>query len=99
MTSALNRREFTLSGSAVAFSIATGPLRAAPAAAAQPKGSPVVVQIIGGDLTVRERQDMIAQITNLLADALQLSDRSLVAVLSMTSVEQFVSTERQCDVV
>jgi hypothetical protein len=38
---------------------------------------------------------MIAQITDLLVEALQLSDRSLVTVLSMVSVEQFASTERQ----
>jgi hypothetical protein len=98
MTSALNRREFTFSGSAAAFSIAVCPLRAAPVTLDQPAGSPVAVQIIGGDLTARERQDMIAQITGLLAEVLQLPDRSLVTVLSMTSAEQFVSAERQHDV-
>jgi hypothetical protein len=41
---------------------------------------------------------MIAQITGLLAEVLQLPDRSLVTVLSMTSAEQFVSAERQHDV-
>ena len=99
MTSALNRRDFTCFGSAVVFSIAACPLHAAPATLAQPTGAPAVVQIIGGDLTAGRRQDMIAQITDLVAETLRLPDRSLVTVLSMTPVEQLVSAERQHDMV
>jgi phenylpyruvate tautomerase PptA (4-oxalocrotonate tautomerase family) len=65
----------------------------------QPTGLPVLVEIIGGDLTTGKRQDMIAQITDLVAETLRLPDRSLVTVLSMTPVEQLVSAERQHDMV
>jgi hypothetical protein len=87
MTSPLSRREFTFAGSVLAFSIAADPLRAASATSAQPKGVPVVVQMIGGDLTVKQRQEMIARITNLLTDVFQLSDPSMVTALSTTSGE------------
>jgi hypothetical protein len=87
MTSVLNRREAIISGSAATLLIATGSLSAAPAMFAQPAGSPVIAQIMGGDLTAGERQAMIAQITDLLAEVLQLTDRSVITVLSMPAAE------------